>query len=83
MIAVMTPDSTSEAGRQPRSRRPGKLVGAPEAFAAMGISDGAGYEAIRRGTLPIEALRIGGQWKFRRSDLDRLLDGEKVAAGGS
>jgi excisionase family DNA binding protein len=70
MIAVMTSNTRS-----------GKLVRAPEAFAEMGISDSAGYEAIRRGTLPIEALRIGGQWKFRRSDLDRLLDGAEVVVG--
>lgn len=52
-----------------------KLVPAPEAFEAMGISRTTGYAGIHDGTLPIDAIRVGGQWKFRGTDLARLLDG--------
>lgn len=53
-----------------------RLVPAPEAFEAMGISRTTGYAGIHEGTLPIEAIRVGGQWKFRSTDLARLLDGD-------
>ena len=40
------------------------------------------YRLIRTGELP--AIRIGRQWRFRRSDLDGWLDRQRVgAAAGS
>lgn len=35
------------------------------------------YRLIRTGELP--ALRIGRQWRFRRSDLDAWLDRQRAA----
>lgn len=35
------------------------------------------YRLIRSGALP--AVRIGGQWRFRRSDIDRWLEEQSVS----
>ena len=35
------------------------------------------YRLIRSGALP--AVRIGGQWRFRRSDINRWLDEQSVS----
>lgn len=35
------------------------------------------YRLIRSGALP--AVRIGRQWRFRRSDLDRWLDQQSAS----
>lgn len=35
------------------------------------------YRLIRSGSLP--AVRIGGQWRFRRSDIDRWLEEQRVS----
>jgi excisionase family DNA binding protein len=66
----MLPNMTTSNIEQQR-----RLVPAPKAFEAMGISRTTGYAGIHDGTLPIEAIRVGGQWKFRSADLSRLLDG--------
>ena len=36
---------------------------------------GAGYKAIDNGTMPVEPIKVGGQWKFRSADVDRVVDG--------
>lgn len=40
---------------------------------AMNISRSKGYDLLRAGRFPVEALRIGGQWRFRASDLRAYL----------
>jgi predicted DNA-binding transcriptional regulator AlpA len=52
-----------------------KLISAPETFRRFEISTGTGYKAIKDGTLPVEAIRVGGQWKFRAADVDRIING--------
>jgi excisionase family DNA binding protein len=38
------------------------------------------YRLIKAGKLP--AMRVGRQWRFRRSDIDAWLDGERVRTPG-
>jgi excisionase family DNA binding protein len=35
------------------------------------------YRLIKAGEIP--AIRIGRQWRFRRSDLDAWIDGQRLA----
>lgn len=35
------------------------------------------YRLIRSGELP--AVRVGRQWRFRRSDIDRWIDGQRIS----
>ncbi len=37
------------------------------------------YSLAARGDVP--AAKIGGQWRFRRSQLDKLFDAERSSAG--
>jgi excisionase family DNA binding protein len=37
------------------------------------------YSLAARGDVP--AAKIGGQWRFRRSQLDKLFDGERASTG--
>jgi excisionase family DNA binding protein len=37
------------------------------------------YSLAARGDVP--AAKIGGQWRFRRSQLDKLFDGERSSTG--
>jgi predicted DNA-binding transcriptional regulator AlpA len=55
--------------------RSDKLIRAPETFRRLGMSTGAGYKAIKDGTLPVEPIKVGGQWKFRAADVDRIING--------
>ena len=38
------------------------------------------YRLVREGRLP--AVRVGGQWRFRREDCEGWLDGRAVPSGG-
>ena len=54
-----------------------KLIRATEAFKAFDISPTTGYKAIKDGTLPIEPIKVGGQWKFRAVDVERIVNGTR------
>jgi excisionase family DNA binding protein len=43
-----------------------------EVQAYLGITSRTMYRMIRAGELP--AIRVGRQWRFRRSDMDRWLE---------
>jgi predicted DNA-binding transcriptional regulator AlpA len=44
-------------------------------FRRLGMSDRAGYKAVREGRFPLEPVMIGGVMKFRRAEVDRLCAG--------
>lgn len=67
--------STSTSERPKRADRSNKLIRAPEAFRRLGMSPGAGYKAIENRTMPVEPIKVGGQWKFRAAEVDRVVDG--------
>lgn len=39
----------------------------------LNVSRSKGYELLAAGKFPIPALRIGGQWRFRATDLRAYL----------
>jgi excisionase family DNA binding protein len=48
-----------------------------EVLAYLRVTPRTIYRLIRSGALP--AVRIGRQWRFRQSDLDRWLDQQRVS----
>ena len=49
-----------------------------EVLAYLKVKSRTIYRLIRTGELP--AVRVGRQWRFRRSDLDAWLDSQRNAA---
>jgi excisionase family DNA binding protein len=52
-----------------------EILTLPEAASFLRIGERTAYDLARQGRIP--AAKVGGQWRFRRSDLDTWL-----AAGG-
>ena len=46
-----------------------------EVLAYLNVTPRTIYRLIRAGDIP--ALRVGRQWRFRRTDLDGWLDGQR------
>lgn len=68
-----------EAGREGMMRAEWvEIMSLYEASDYLRIKRRTMYELVLRGAVP--GKKIGGQWRFRRSHLDRLLD-EPVTAG--
>ena len=42
----------------------------------MGLT--SGYRHLDAGTFPVEVIKVGGIWKCRQADIDRILDGPAV-----
>ena len=53
-----------------------EFVRARPVFQLLGVSDRAGYLAIRERRFPLEHVQIGGVIKFRRRDVERFLTGD-------
>jgi excisionase family DNA binding protein len=49
-----------------------------EVLAYLNVTPRTNYRLIRTGELP--AIRIGRQWRFRRSDLDAFLDRQQAVS---
>ena len=49
-----------------------------EVLSCLKVNPRTIYRLIKTGDLP--AVRIGRQWRFRRSDLDRWIDRQRTAA---
>lgn len=73
----MTTDTDTTTKARPR---PGRLIRLTEAFHELGMSSGAGYDALKHGTLPFETFRIGGVWKCRRADVEAIVGAPLDAA---
>jgi len=58
-----------------RSREHGgrTLLRVGELAGLLHVSAGTVYRLVRQGALP--AVRVGGQWRFRREDCEWWLDG--------
>ena len=54
---------------------PPAILTTEEVLDYLRVTPGTIYRLIRDGELP--ALRIGRQWRFRRSDIDEWLDRQK------
>lgn len=58
---------------------PGTVPLWPTVGRSLGLGRAATYEAARRGDLPVRVIKIGKKLMALRSELARLLAGEKVA----
>lgn len=51
-----------------------------EVAALLKIGEKTAYTMAQRAELP--AFKVGGQWRFKRADLDRWIEKQKASAGG-
>jgi excisionase family DNA binding protein len=63
-------------------------VDTPHVDEVLNLDEASRYLRIKRRTLyalaargDVPAAKIGGQWRFRRSQLDKLFDGERSSRG--
>ena len=57
------------------NRAGGRWLTTSEVTAALKIAPGTVYRLVRSAALP--AARVGGQWRFRASDLEAWLAGRR------
>jgi excisionase family DNA binding protein len=62
-----------ELERRRREHDGRSLLRVGELAGLLQVSAGTVYRLIREGRLP--AVRVGGQWRFRREDCEGWLDG--------
>lgn len=48
-------------------------MSAGETAHAYGVSLDSIYRALKRGDLPFQAIKIGGQWRIRRSEFNAAI----------
>ncbi|MGW0942941.1 hypothetical protein ACWD4O_10365 [Streptomyces sp. NPDC002623] len=56
------------------------MVGSKQAFAALAIGETLGYELLDTDAFPIEAIRLGRTYRFRKADLLAFLGLAEIAA---
>jgi excisionase family DNA binding protein len=69
----IAPQAGNADGEQP-------FLTTAEVEATLRVKPRTIYRLIRIGDLP--AVRVGRQWRFRRSDLDRWLESQRQGFGG-
>ena len=57
-----------------------EILTLPEVAQLLKIADKTVYTMAQKGDLP--AFKVGGQWRFRRADLDSWIDAKTRRAGG-
>ncbi|MEU5077067.1 hypothetical protein AB0G76_36790 [Streptomyces asoensis] len=72
--------STSTALTPDQVRALPAMVGSKQAFAALAIGETLGYELIEAGSFPIEVVRLGRAFRFRKADLLAFLGLSETAA---
>ncbi len=60
---------------------PPEVMTMKQAAAYLGIHRQTAYNLAQDGKLPCQ--KVGGQWRFRRSVLERWLEGGNGRAGGT
>lgn len=71
--------SDSQSARSKRSDFQPATYSAADVFGLVGCSYSTGMELIKQRRFPIEPLRIGRQYRFRKSDVHAFL-GMDIAA---
>jgi hypothetical protein len=56
------------------------MVGSKKAFAALAIGETLGYELIESDEFPIEVIKLGRTFRFRKADLLTFLGLSETAA---
>jgi len=77
MTAPTTTDTLPATMIDPERER--EYVGAEEAAALLGVTVTAARRMADRGRLP--GVKLGREWRFRRADLQALLDAQREHVG--
>src|SRR4051794_2115997 len=64
----------SRPGAEADAAGPARLLGMDEAIAALATTRPTFYRWLRAGT--IAGIKVGRQWRFRASDIERFLEGK-------
>ena len=57
-----------------------EILTLPEVAQLLKVAEKTVYTMAQKGDLP--AFKVGGQWRFRRTDLDAWIDAKTRRAGG-
>ena len=72
----------NSANRSPDgSRLAAEILTLPEVATLLKVAEKTVYTMAQKGSLP--AFKVGGQWRFRRADLDSWIDGKTRRANGA
>jgi hypothetical protein len=70
---MQTTLSNSPSARAKRSTLAPAVLSAADAFGLFGVSYSNGMALVRAGRFPVECIKIGGAYKFRKSDVAAYL----------
>jgi len=59
---------------------PDSILTLPEVAVLLKVAEKTVYTMAQRGQLP--AFKVGGQWRFKLSDLEQWIEDQKAAAKG-
>lgn len=65
--------SDSQSARSKRSDLPPATYSAADTFGLIGCSYSTGMELVKSGRFPLTPIRIGRVFRFRKSDVHKLL----------
>ena len=60
---------------------PDEILTLPEVARLLKVAEKTVYAMARRGALP--AFKVGGQWRFKRDDIDAWIERQKLEAKGT
>jgi excisionase family DNA binding protein len=60
---------------------PGDIIRMPEACRILGVHRNTLYRLIQAGEVPAFKMIVGGQWRFRRRELEQWLEDKQGRAG--
>lgn len=60
---------------------PDEILTLPEVAQLLKVADKTVYTMAQRGALP--AFKVGGQWRFKRDDIDAWIERQKLEAKGT
>ena len=56
------------------------IISVPEACKFLGVHRNTIYKLIQAGEIPAFRMMTGGRWKFRKSELEQLLEDKQSRA---
>jgi len=57
---------------------PDEILTLPEVAQLLKVAEKTVYTMAQKGQLP--AFKVGGQWRFKRADLDQWIEDQKAAS---
>jgi excisionase family DNA binding protein len=58
---------------------PDEILTLPEVAILLKVAEKTLYTMAQKAQLP--AFKVGGQWRFKRVDIDRWIEQQKIASG--